>query len=108
MNQTSLAKCQDASEDLFESIYDRLYAKAMAANEALYQESLRRCKSRKQREKCAGQYISSWQQLLNDWCKNNVPNIFVLQWLDQENLNLPQYQNKIIQARPLRSKKIKS
>jgi isocitrate dehydrogenase kinase/phosphatase len=78
---TNLANCNNISEKMFNSLYDRLMEKASQENESLYQQALRTAKTKKQKNNCSGQYIGRWQTLLNKWCEAKIANTYIFQCL---------------------------
>lgn len=77
----ALAFCRDASESLFDSIYQQLQSKSAMENQSLYDAEIRKCKTQRQRNEKSGYYAGRWQKLFNLWVENKIENTFVLSCL---------------------------
>lgn len=76
-DMSKLVNARTCSSEMFGSLYQALQSKASEENEALYQAELRKAKTHRQRQKCAGRYCGKWQTVFNAWVYGKIPNTFV-------------------------------
>lgn len=57
--------------------YHQLGLKIEAESSAAYESNLRKAKSKKAKDQCAGSYQGSWYRLREDWLANKVSNLHI-------------------------------
>ncbi|EPO2769575.1 hypothetical protein ACT7V1_001196 [Salmonella enterica subsp. enterica] len=68
----TMVTARNCSETRFNQLWDVLHEKSRAENESLFQQALKRCRSKRQRDKLAGRFAGAWQILFDAFCEGRV------------------------------------
>lgn len=85
----TMAYASSLPDEKFSEIYDQIEKHVSASAEAAYKANLAMSKTEKQRRACAGHYPSDWSIIFDLWCRDRIPNTYVIDCLRLGHVHAP-------------------
>ena len=85
----TMAYASSLPDEKFSEIYDQIEKHVSASAEAAYKANLAMAKTEKQRRACAGHYPSDWSIIFDLWCRDRIPNTYVIDCLRLGHVHAP-------------------